>query len=163
MGNIVFNALYKSIDVNDCLGRETRITKQDDAIMAKFLTELDARLKGNSDDVWIIRAPLIYHSDIAGTIEVPIGFETDLSSVPRIPIVFWFYGKRAHREGVIHDYLFRIDSNPGVDMSIANKVFFEAMDCRGKGIFIKYPMYWGVKFGGFSSYHKKMVGDKIGE
>jgi hypothetical protein len=128
--------------------------------MAKFLTELDARLL-DDDEVWVLDAPLVYQSDLVGRVEVPKGFQTDLASVPRVPIVFWFYGGRAHREGVVHDYLYRIDSNPGVDKSIADKVFFEAMECRGKGIFVRWPMYWGVKFGGFGSYHKRMVEDKI--
>lgn len=125
--------------------------------MSEFLTELDAPLKENSDTVYVLESPLIYGSDLVGVIKVPACFETDLASVPRLPFVFWALGDRAHREAVIHDYLYRIDSVPGVDRSIADKVFLEAMECRGKSAFIKWPMYLGVKFGGFASYHKRMV------
>ena len=130
--------------------------------MAKFLTELDARLK-DDDRVWILDSPLAYQSDIFGgfKVEIPAGFETDFASVPRVPIAYTLYGDRAHREAVIHDYLYRIDSVPEVSFETANSVFLEAMKCRGKSWFIRWPMYLGVKFGGYSSYHKKRVEDKL--
>ena len=143
-------------------GREKREKSQTEKgeEMSKFITELDARLKDN-DRVWILDSPLIYQSDMLGKIEVPAGFETDFASVPRVPIAYMFYGDRAHREAVIHDYLYRCDSSPKVAFSTANDVFFEAMKCRGKNWFIRFPMFLGVKFGGYSSYHKKRVGDKL--
>lgn len=128
--------------------------------MAKFLTELDARLK-DDDKVWVIDSPLVYESDILGKIEVPSGFETDFASVPRIPIVYTFFGDRAHREAVIHDYLYRTDSIPPATYDQANDVFLEAMECRGKGWIVRKAMYWGVCCGGFTSYHKRLVGDKL--
>lgn len=128
--------------------------------MAKFLTELDARLI-NDDSVWMLDSPLVYQSDIVGKITVPEGFQTDFASVPRLPIVFSLYGDKAHRESVIHDYLYRIDSIPNVFLGTANRVFFEAMSCRGKSAFIRYPMYWGVEAGGTASYHKRKVGDSL--
>ena len=128
--------------------------------MAKFLTELDARLKDN-DRIWILGSPLIYESDILGRIEVPAGFNTDFASVPRLPIVYMLYGDRAHRESVVHDYLYRIDAVPPATYDQANDVFLEAMECRGKSWFVRKMMYWGVCAGGFTSYHKKNVGDKL--
>jgi len=104
--------------------------------MSEFLTDLDTRLKG--DKIRILNNPLIYRSDILGCdIEAPMGFETDFSSVPRVPIVYSFWGGKAHREGVIHNYLFRSDSIPIVSFSMANKVFKEAMKSRGKSVFIQ--------------------------
>jgi hypothetical protein len=129
--------------------------------MSKFLTELRAPLKNGSETVYVLEESLIYQSDLAGRVEVPTGFETDLASVPRLPLVYWAFGGRAHREAVIHDCLYLIDSNPGVDCSIANKVFLEAMKARGKPFYVYYPMYLGVKLGGFASYHKRYVGDKL--
>jgi hypothetical protein len=128
--------------------------------VSKFLTELNARLK-DDDRVWVLDAPLVYESDLAGKIEVPEGFETDFASVPRVPIAYTFFGDRAHREAVIHDFLYRIDSVPEVSLAIANKVFLEAMTCRGKGLFVRYAMYLGVCAGGFASYHKKRVFDRL--
>ena len=126
--------------------------------MAKFLTELDAKLIKN-DRVWKLTSPLIYDSDLIGRVVVPAGFETDLASVPRFPIVYMFWGGKAHREGVLHDYLWRVDSIPSVSYSQGNAVFFEAMECRGKPVYVRYPMWWGVVLGGWTAWHKKSVND----
>lgn len=130
--------------------------------MAGFLTELDIGLKPSGEGIWILESPLVYYSSLLEiAIEVPIGFETDLSSVPRLPFVYWFWGARAHREGVLHDYLFRIDSEPIVSFMMANRIFLEAQKSRGKSLFVKYPMFGGVVLGGYPSYHKKYVTDKL--
>jgi len=71
------------------------------------------------------------------------------------------FGDRAHRESVIHDYLYRTDSVPQATYSQANNVFLEAMRVRGKGYFVRYAMYWGVVLGGWTAYHKKRVKDKL--
>ena len=128
-----------------------------------FITELYVELKpGRDDEIWVVTKPLIYNSELLNCqIIVPVGFETDLSSVPRIPFVFWFWGGRAHREGVLHDYLYRSNSNPNVSFSKANRVFLEAMKSRGKPWNVRYPMYYGVCLGGFFSYHKRIVGAKL--
>ena len=135
--------------------------------MAKFLTELEGSLRSDSDKIWVVHSPLIYRSDILivdenlGMITVPVGFETDFASVPRVPFVYEFFGDRAHREAVIHDYLYRIDSVPQATYSQANNVFFEAMKLRGKGFVVRYGMYWGVVLGGWTAYHKKKVEDRL--
>lgn len=129
--------------------------------MSEFLTDLKASLK-NGDSVWVLDAPLIYASKIMNRlIEVPEGFETDFASVPRIPIAYLAFGDRAHREAVLHDYLYRIDSWPVVTFMTANRVFLEAMKVRGKGFFTRWSMYLGVCAGGIFSYHKKNVLDKL--
>ena len=108
-----------------------------------FVTELYVELKPSRDDeIWVVTRPLIYNSELLGRqVTVQHGFETDLSSVPRIPFVFWFWGGRAHREGVLHDYLYRVDAYPKVSFSVANSVFLEAMKSRGKPWNVRYPMY----------------------
>jgi len=129
--------------------------------MSKFLTELDVRCI--NDGAWVLAAPLGYDSDILGLIEVPAGFQTDFASVPRVPIFFTLFGDRAHREAVLHDYLYRIDAICTVAYDItrsqADNVFLEAMTERGKGWFVRYAMYWGVRAGGWTAYHKKKVAD----
>jgi len=127
-----------------------------------FLGELCLELKPGKERVWILTQSLSYYSLILKRwILIPAGFETDLSSVPRVPFVFWFWGGRAHREGVLHDFLFRKDSDPVVSFSMANRVFLEAMKSRGKPWNVRYPMYWGVCAGGYWSYHKRKVGDSL--
>lgn len=156
------NFIYES---NRCktqrTGEEREAAEAEEgAEMSKFLTELDCRLK-DDDKVWVIDSPLVYQSDILGKIEVPAGFETDFASVPRVPLFFTFFGDRAHREAVLHDYLFRSDSVPLASYSQANEVFFEAMKVRGKAVYVRYPMWWGVVLGGWTAYHKKKVGDSL--
>jgi len=128
--------------------------------VAEFLTDLDARLKDN-DKIWIIYSPLIYISGILGKITVPWGFETDFASVPRVPLFYTLFGDRAHRESVVHDMLYRIDALPTATRKQADKVFLEAMKCRGKSWFVRYPMYWGVRAGGLPSYHKRKIEDQL--
>lgn len=125
--------------------------------MAEFLTHLSAHV--NEDDCsWTLDHPLMYLSDLVSTvIVVPKGFTTDFASVPRIPIAYMLFGDRAHHESVIHDYLYRKDSKPCVSFFLANKIFLEAMKCRGKGRLIRWSMYAGVTLGGLSAYHEKEV------
>jgi len=128
--------------------------------MAKFLSCLDARLKDScGDSIWILDAPLIYESDIVGLVEVPTGFETDLASVPRIPIIFELWGNRAHREAVVHDYLYRSDSVPLVTKLQADRVFLEAMKATGKAFYIRWFMFVGVAGFAWLSFHRKTVND----
>ena len=101
--------------------------------------------------------PLVYDSDLVGQIVVPTGFQTDFASVPRLPLVYRAWGDRAHREAVIHDYLYRTDSIPAVSREIANQVFLEAMKSRGVPVWIRYPMYHGVCLGGGWLYHTRGV------
>ena len=129
--------------------------------MSKFITDLDPKLKTNSDKVWIIQSSLVYESDLVGVVRVPEGFETDLASVPRIPIIYAMWGARAHREAVLHDYLFRSNSIPRTTFAVANDVLLEAMKSTGKPWYIRYPMYWGVCIGSQGYFHKHKVGDSI--
>jgi hypothetical protein len=125
--------------------------------MSKFLTDLD--VKCINDGAWRLDSPLCYQSDILGKIEVPAGFDTDFASVPRVPVFFTLFGDRAHREAVLHDYLYRVDAVPTVDRAGADRVFLEAMAERGKGFMVRYAMYWGVRLGGWTAYHKRKVSD----
>ena len=127
---------------------------------ARFLTELEVSLV-NNDSIWVLDSPLLYHSMIAGFIQVPAGFQTDFASVPRVPIAFELYGDKAHREGVVHDYLFRRDSLPKVAYMTANKIFLEAMECRGKPRYVRWPMYLAVCACSRMCYHKRKVMSKL--
>ena len=142
-----------------------------------FQTDLDARLKCSNDAVWIVHSPLKYYSEMLNCLitvptwfethtetekeDEPLWFETDFASVPRVPIVYDIWGNRAHREAVLHDYLYRIDSIPVVSYSQANNIFKEAMISTGKPWRIYFFMWLGVVFGGWTSYHKRRVRDKL--
>jgi hypothetical protein len=127
---------------------------------AHFMNDLKADLIGD-DKIWELLEPLAYYSAILGKlIIVPKGFQTDLASVPRVPILYTIWGGRAHREGVLHDYLYRIDSDPATSFDQANAIFMEAMASRGKSWFVRYPMWWGVCMAR-AAYHKRMAKEKL--
>jgi hypothetical protein len=128
---------------------------------SQFITDLVISLV-DEDKIWLLHEPLVYDSELLDcTVTVPVGFQTDLASVPRVPVLYVKWGNRAHREAVIHDYLYRIDSIPVVTFDQANNVFKEAMVARGKTKDIYEGMYKGVCLGGKSSYHRKYVEDKL--
>jgi len=81
--------------------------------------------------------------------------------VPRVPIFYEMWGNRAHREAVLHDYLYRKDSKPVVTKAQADSIFLEAMKSTGKSWYLRYPMYLGVVLGGSDAYHKRKVGDVL--
>ena len=103
------------------------------------------------------------------SITVPQFFYTDLASVPRLPIVYTLWGDRAHREAVLHDYLYRKDClincltsgevYKGCTRKFADDFFLRAMKAQGQPVYIRYPMWAGVKAGGHWSYHRMEVYD----
>lgn len=128
-----------------------------------FYNSLDFREIGekNGRTIYKLDSPLIYVSVKNGTITIPKEFETDLASVPRVPIAYMAWGDKAHREAVLHDFLYRIDANPDVTRAEADYLFKEAMISRGQPLRIYYPMWLGVRIGGGSSYHKMLVCDNF--
>jgi len=132
--------------------------------MAKFLSELKVKCCQENENLWELEDDLIYRSDMMGQlpayrglITIPKGFVCDMASTRHIPLVSFIWGSRAHREGILHDYLYRINSVPVVSFAMANAVFIEAMESRDKSFWVRYPMFWGVWLGGYFSYHKKTV------
>jgi hypothetical protein len=141
-----------------------------------FTTDLDAKLR-DDDRIWVIVSPLKYWSELlncllvvppwfetenAGQWGEDACFETDFASVPRwIPVASNALLDRAHRESVLHDYLYCINSVPVVTRAQADSVLLEAMESRGKPWNIRYPIYWGVRLGGWKYYHKRKVTDKL--
>lgn len=117
-------------------------------VQSEFLTELDTR--DIDDDHCVLLSDLVYMSAIyGGKITVPTGFVTDLASVPRVPVIYMAFGDRAHREAVVHDYLYQTHL---VKKSVADRIFLEAMKARGKPLWVRWGMYLGVVLGGASSY-----------
>jgi len=128
--------------------------------MSKFITDLI--LKDITDNIIELVTPLIYQSDLLKCeIVVPAGFQSDEASVPRLPIIYALYGNKAHREGVLHDFLYRIDCLFTCSRKTKDLVFLEAMESRNKPYYIRYSMYAGVRLGGYLSYQKKMMADKL--
>jgi hypothetical protein len=133
---------------------------------ARFISELSCSLK-DDDSIWALKLRLLYYSAMLDALlEIEAGFETDFASVPRIPIAYTLYGNRAHREGVLHDWAFRRDAiNPKTGKPFtfmeANKLFLEAMECRGKPWYVRYPMYSAVCAFSRPCFHKRSIKDKL--
>lgn len=135
--------------------------------MSKFLTELAIACHPGEEKFWILREPLVYETDLLTArvgndvcrfrIIVPAGFCTDMASTARIPIVNLLWGRRAHREAVVHDYLYAIGADPDVPREIADKIFRESMISRGKPGWVWFPMYVGVALGGWMFFKKTPV------
>ena len=104
---------------------------------------------------------LVWQKSPGFQIIIPEGFETDLASVPRVPIVFMLWGDRAHREAVLHDYLYRTDAIPLLEKEDADWMFREAMIGQGCSWFTYQPMYLAVRAAGGSSFHRMKVMDRF--
>lgn len=116
---------------------------------SRFLSDLDCRCI--DDSYWLLLNPLIYSSHIfGGIITAPTDFRTDLASVPRVPFAYEAFGGRAHKAAVIHDFLYQ---HHLVSKHRADRIFLEAMKVCKIKLWVRYGMYFGVMFGGQSSYN----------
>lgn len=128
-----------------------------------FPDSLDVKeLTDTEDSTWqVINHPFRYHSALIGLITVPLGFVTDFASVPRIPLIFDELGDDANRPSVVHDWLYYADLVPKY---MADKVLFEAMGVIGMAAWRRYPIYWGVVFGGQLAWDKhRQAGNKASD
>lgn len=104
-----------------------------------------------------------YQSDVAGkTFTAPVGFFTDFASVPRIGIIYAMLGDTAHEPAVIHDWLYY---GAFVPRDVADNVLFEAMGVIGLPFWRRYPIYWGVRIGGWYAWnqHRKDANPQAGK
>jgi len=135
-----------------------------------FLNCLNQREVGEAGGrvVYCLNNPLWYE-DGQYRIEVKRGFFHDQSSVPRVPFIFFLYGDRAHRGGVLHDYLYRrgarvYDKIAGKwiedpSRQFSDMIFKRANKASGYSKTVYIGMWAGVRIGGGSSYHKMGVDD----
>ena len=122
---------------------------------ATFESKLDVELKdgdaAQGRGTWIVKSPLVYHSDVAGTVTVPVGFVTDFASVPRLPVVFMFLGDIASEAAVVHDWLYTAPHD-GVTRATADAVLYEAVRATGFGKLRAWLLWAGVRLGGASHW-----------
>jgi len=107
--------------------------------------------------IYRIVGALLFRCPDGSVIEVPDSFQTDFASVPRLPFIYTMWGDRAHREAVLHDFVYCYDSNPILLRSEADSLFKIAMISRNQPSYIYNPMYAGVRVGGWKAYHKRSV------
>jgi hypothetical protein len=131
--------------------------------MIGFTTNLkleDLGRASNGRTIYRLSSPLIFN-DGTQEIIVPEGFETDLASIPRVPVAYMMWGDRAHREAVLHDYLYSIGAEPDLPRGECDKLFRYAMILRGNPRWIYQSMYFGVRIGGMSGFKKVPVDFKF--
>lgn len=125
--------------------------------MAKFLSKLD--VVEITDMAWELDQDLVYETDIGPLVQikVPKGFITDFASVPRLPLAYSFFGNKANRPAVIHDYLYQTNM---VTRGTADAIFLEAMKVDGQGVITRYAMWAGVRLFGWMCYKQKEQGNE---
>lgn len=118
--------------------------------MAQFLdplcvTEIDDKIFAICDH------PFRYQSDLVKeVITVAVGFHTDFASVPRLGIIYAMLGDRAHEPAVVHDWLYYMGLTT---REMADNVLLEAMGVMNLSGWQKWPIYWGVRIGGWNSWN----------
>jgi len=129
--------------------------------MSEFLDKLCV-IEIDDSTFAIADHPFRYQSDVAGqTFTVPVNFYTDFASVPRLGMIYALLGDTAHEPAVIHDWLYY---SALVARGVADKVLLEAMGVIGIPDWRKYPIYWGVRLGGWYAWnqHRKNGNPKQG-
>lgn len=118
-----------------------------------FLDKL--KLEEIDDYMFKVDVPFGYQSVVCQkVIIVPANFETDFASVPRIGLIYAIYGNIGHMAALIHDYLYFTAMFP---RSQADDTFLEALEVSGIPVWRRYPMWWGVRLGGWKAWndHRK--------
>lgn len=125
--------------------------------MAEFLNNLSATKIGKR--TWQLNQPLLYRCDkLDRVIAVPAGFVCDFESIDRwLLLGYILLAHTADRAGVVHDYLYRYDSDPTVKQNTADAVYREASESVGNRKWQSYAKWLGVRLGGRWSYHKKSI------
>ncbi len=99
-----------------------------------------------------------YLSDLAvRQFNVPVGFFTDFASVPRLGVIYALLGDRAHEPAVIHDWLYYAAVTT---RAMADAVLMEAMIVSKISWWQRYPIFWGVRLGGWHAWNAhRLAGD----
>lgn len=113
--------------------------------------ECSLKVKSLEGPWWELLEPLHYESEILDRkIVVPENFVTDFDSIRKLPpLLFWFFTINEDRPPVVHDFLYRLAKDP---RETCDLVYLEAMEVEDYPPYKRYPKYWGVRWGGDSSY-----------
>lgn len=121
--------------------------------MSKFTTPLIGEWNDEMT-IFTLHDPFVYYVGKLNSddkIEVPAGFQTDFASIPKN--IHWLlhpvgpYGKAA----VLHDYLYDKGLRTKAE---ADLIFLEAMGVLKVPKYIRYAMYYAVKYFGKGNFGK---------
>lgn len=112
--------------------------------MAVFKTDLILHPLPNRK--WLVAAPFVVETTVAGLIIVAAGFECDLNSIPRF---LWFVSTPADypEAGVVHDWGYR----GNLRRDVADAVYRETLAALGMGKVRRQSRYLALRvFGRFA-------------
>lgn len=126
-------------------------------------------LKGSFlyDGRFLVEAPLVWEGRLKSLEDpwgrptrfvVPVGFASDFDSVPRLPFVYWRLKSRAPVDAaVLHDWLYRQGTPSRAE---ADHVFYVAMATRGVPWRYRFPIWLGVRLGGWLPWRRYRKRDR---
>ncbi len=123
-----------------------------------FLTRLRIEDAGDGRH-FILTAPLEYRTRGGAVVTVPTGFVTDLASIPRALFIALPPIGKYDYAAVVHDYLYRTDSDPVVDQKTADLAILHGMEDapHPPNWLVRHLVYAGVRFGGGHAFHQHLV------
>jgi len=119
---------------------------------------------------FILDEPLTYRwvdGETIRELKVPAEFPTDLASIPRVFRLFFPVNGKHRKAAVVHDYLYSwlgnlpegttsVDIVSGESVNLrkfSDGLFLQMMKDLGVSRFKRYPMYWGVRSGGWVAWN----------
>ena len=121
----------------------------------QFLDPLDVR--ATEPNLWTLLQPFSYRSFVKGNhiITPQKGFVNDLASIPRA--FRWLFNRNGliRCAAVIHDWLYRhkgIVDGMTYTRKECDQVLLEGMKVKGISRWTRYPVYWGVRAGGWVAF-----------
>jgi hypothetical protein len=116
-------------------------------------TDLDTRYLGihRGREQHLLLQQFVYFPDAGPPITVPEGFIFDWDSVPRLPLVYMFLKNRTKAAAAIHDYLYEVKP---VTRRKADILFLRAMRDEGVKWYYRFPIYAGVRIGGWLGWNR---------
>ena len=107
-------------------------------------------------DKWYrITAEFQYLHPTEGLFSTPEGRVTDFDSVPRIPLVYAYAKGRTRYAAAVHDELYLRRER----RRWADKIFWDAMGHEGVPNRYRWPIWLGVRSGGWLAYRRKAKTD----
>ena len=111
----------------------------------------DFRIRPVGGKWWELTQEFQYFHPTEGVFKTPKGRRTDLDSVPRIPGVYALVKGRAKKSAGVHDELYLNQER----RRWADQIFWDAMGHEGVPDRYRWPIWLGVRSGGWLAYRRK--------
>lgn len=120
-----------------------------------FLTELvTTPVIGKTGWVRTVEPFELWSERLGGVVQIPAGFEFDKDSVPRLPVVYLLFKERLPKPAAaVHDWLYATQP-ADVPRRVADLVMNDVAVRCGMERRWKYPVYLGVRMGGWVAWRR---------